>query len=316
MTERTFRYLVTVLLIIPIIALVDVVARPVTQGNRDLREIFYLLVSIPIVLLFYCAWFQPQVTLEMFGPFRPEILAEGDSRTTGVFQLTRQQMTLLGLGLGLLLICGCQFALGLTVAKKLGLLPGPLTPTSDFEMTRMVAAATNRAGGLLSTKIPALPALSETPAFLENTPTVESILTETPQVLPGAGLPTVGEPAQVNGISVTVLSIQSTDSLETLTPAPDNTYLVLEVVIQNVSHEGELPYAPTNFSVQDANGVQYQATPISLEPSLGSGSLPLAGVAQGYISFEVPLTVTGLVAIYGPVDLLGGNPPIQFDLGQ
>jgi hypothetical protein len=88
------------------------------------------------------------------------------------------------------------------------------------------------------------------------------------------------------------------------------------VVVQNISHKGELPYAPTDFLVQDANGVQYQATSTSLEPSLGSGSLALAGVAQGYISFEVPLTVTGLVAIYGPVDLLGGNPPIQVDLGQ
>jgi hypothetical protein len=324
MTERVFRYFVTALLIFPFIVLVDVFARPVSLGNYDLREILYLLFSIPIGLLVYCAWVQPQVIREMFGPFRPESPVNGEVRPAVYSRINRRNMVFVGLGLGVLLICGCQFALGLTVASKFGLLPVPKTPIDEFEATRMAAVATNLAASPapnetlapVETNPGTETVLTETPSSLKGTPTSETVLTATPQTSTLPAKYAVGEQGQVNGIGVTVLGIQSTDSLDTLTPAPDNTFLVLEVVIQNISHKGELPYAPTDFLVQDANGVQYQATSTSLEPSLGSGSLALAGVAQGYISFEVPLTVTGLVAIYGPVDLLGGNPPIQVDLGQ
>jgi hypothetical protein len=324
MTERTFRYLVTVLLIIPIIALVDVVARPVTQGNRDLREILYLLFSIPIGFLVYCAWCQPQVIREMFGPFRPENPDEWEFQSAVFSRINRRNLVFIGLGLGVLLICGGQFALGLMVASKFGLLPASQTPTSDFETTQTAAVATGRATNSLPTETPtplesgptSESILTETPASAENSPTPESVLPQTPQASPVSEMCAIGEQCQVNGIGVVVLSLSTMDSLDTSTAAPGNTYLVLEVIIQNLGRDDEMPYDPLYFSVQDANGVQYQAATASPNPAIVSGKLPKDSAAAGFVSFEVLSIATGFIATYNPGELLGGNPPIQIDLGQ
>jgi hypothetical protein len=324
MTERKFRYLVTALLIFPFIALVDVIARPISLGNYGLRESFYLLFSIPIGLLAYCAWFQPEVIREMFGPFRPQGPTEAGFQGVVFPRINRRTLIFISLGLGVLLICGCQFALGLTVAQKFGLLPASPTPTSDFEATRMVAAATNQAAGSLLTETPtpiesnstAESILTETPISPEGSPTIESVLTETPQALPASGMSAIGEQSQVNGIGVTVWDAYTTESIIISTAASGKLYLVIEVVIQNLGRDTEMPYAPTDFILRDANGVEYQANSTSMEPPLGGGNLATGEEAQGYVTFEVPATAIGFVVTYNPGDLLDGNVPLQFDLNQ
>lgn len=330
MTERSFRYLITALLILPFIAFVDGVARPVSRGNHDLREILYLLISIPIVLLAYAAWFQPQITREMFGPFRPEGLGLDGPQANIFSRIDRRNLPFIGLGLAVILICACQFALGLTVANKFRQVFASGTPTTEVEVTQTIVLATDQTSdltptdSLISTDTP-MPTgesptvetvLTQTPTSLKFTPTIASALTKTPQTQTASKTYRVGEQFILNGVGVVVTDVLSTGSIASSTAASGYRYLVIEVAIQNLAHDGEIPYSAADFSIRDADGTQYQSSSVAMDPPLDSGSLAKGDSAQGFITFDVPTSASGFIATFTPGELLESNEPVQIDLGQ
>lgn len=315
MTERQFRYLLTALLVLPFIATIDVVVHPITPYSNDLREIFYLLLSIPILFLAYCAWYYPKIIRDIFGP----LLRQGESQPTSLPTLA--DLTLIGISLGTLLVCGLC-GLSLNLVQGAGLLPSSLlspTPVSAVEALQTASAATNQATPLTPVG---------TPSPVEDNRTLESALTETSTSatgtlqsptatsLPASATCAVGEQCLFNGIAITVLTVSKTDSIGSRTAASGNTYLVLEVLIENIGYDSEMPYGPLYFSVQDAESSQYQVTTISPDPSLSSGTLQKGDSTQRFVSFEVKSTATGLVATYDLTDIVAGYGSISIDLGQ
>jgi hypothetical protein len=126
----------------------------------------------------------------------------------------------------------------------------------------------------------------------------------------------IGERRESGGIALTVLGVSKMESIDYFTPESGNVFLVLEVVIENISRDEETPYNPLYFSVKDSDGFQANTSFASPNPSLQSGDLPKGDKARGFVAFEVRSTASGFVATYEPLVLFGGYEPIRINLGQ
>lgn len=141
--------------------------------------------------------------------------------------------------------------------------------------------------------------------------------TETPQPAASPNFGKVGDRIEQGGIALTVVNVLKVASVsEFLQPEPGNTYLVVEVIIENISRDDETPYNPLYFSVKDADGFQYNVTMLAPDPALSSGKLVKGDKVRGNVAFEVKETASGLVISYEPLVLLGGYETIRIELGQ
>jgi hypothetical protein len=320
MTERQFRYFSTALLVIPFVLLADAFIHPIPLTinelhSSDARELLYPLICVPILLLFDGAWFYPQIIQEVFGLFRPE----GEHlMTTPAATPAKKNSTLIIIAAligGVIFLCfGCavlgaignMFNKTATVATSA---PGNITEV-DVSAIQTAAVQTALAG------VPAQAQATEEPVVAAPQPTDVPAPTETPQPLPSEDLCRVGEQCQANGIALTVLNVSKMDSISIFNPESGNTYLVLEVLIENVSRSEDTPYNPMYFSLKDADGFEYSITMASPDPSLKSGDLRKGDKARGFVSFEVKSNASGFVVSYKPLVILGGYDAIHIDLGQ
>lgn len=125
----------------------------------------------------------------------------------------------------------------------------------------------------------------------------------------------VGQRVESTGVGLSVLKVrQQSQVSEYLKPEAGNTYLIVEVVIENLSKE-KAPYNPLYFKVKDAEGFEHNASFIGVEPVLKSGELRAGGKSRGFVTFEVPKTSKGFVLSYEPLVIFGGYEPIEFNLG-
>ena len=118
----------------------------------------------------------------------------------------------------------------------------------------------------------------------------------------------VGDRIEVNGIALTVIKVDKTDSLNPVQKAKDgNTFVVVEVLLENTGAASS-PYNPLYFSVKDSDG--YQATPTisGSDTSLKTGELAKGDKARGTVAFEVKQTATGLELTYKPLTLSNVSP--------
>lgn len=332
MTERQFRYLITVLLVFPFIFVMDAIIRPIRPNSGDLREILYPVFIIPILFLAYSAWVYPQYIQGMLGPFRSENLPEkelpADPHPSTPLQKRQTVLILAAVAFSVFASCvmlnASIFTLR-TVSEKAGVMPtfraarrAPFPVPTDFETAVVPESSTPTEVTLQpeptvhrASTIP-----SKTPlATAGITPSETTLLTTTPSVSPTQQVCSVGAQCVVNGIALTVVTVSRADSINTATPAAGKAYLVLSVLIENVNIDNVMLYGPTYFSVQDASGAQYPPLSISPEPILSSGQLPKGGTANGTVSFEVKTTSSGFVVLYAPPALNGLNP-IRIELGQ
>ncbi len=139
----------------------------------------------------------------------------------------------------------------------------------------------------------------------------------TPEVLPMevSSIGMLGERVEKQGIAITVLSATKTNTAAFTVPSGGNIYLVIDVVIENVSRDEETPYNPLYFSVKDGNSYQYQTTLLAPDPSLSAGSLIKGDKVRGFVAFEVRNVSTNYIVTYEPLVILGGYEPIRIDLG-
>ncbi len=127
----------------------------------------------------------------------------------------------------------------------------------------------------------------------------------------------VGERRQSAGIAITVLKVSKVNQVSQFVKAdPGKVYLVLDVLIENVSRNEETPYNPLYFMVKDSESFEYSGSLFAPDPSLKAGTLRKGDKARGNIAFEVSTKAKGFIVRYEPLVLFGGYEPIRVDLGQ
>jgi hypothetical protein len=138
--------------------------------------------------------------------------------------------------------------------------------------------------------------------------------TSRPSPTPSVGM--IGEAREGGGFVLTVLNVTNMESIEFMTADSGYIYLVLDVLIENVSRNDGIPYNPLYFSVKDADGYEYNTAFIAPDPSLKSGHLPKGEMVRGFIAFEIRASSKGLVVTYEPLVILGGYEPIRISLDK
>jgi hypothetical protein len=119
----------------------------------------------------------------------------------------------------------------------------------------------------------------------------------------------VGQRIIASGIGLTVVGVAKQSEF-----AP--VYLIIDVIIENVSRDEGMPYDPTHFRLQDSEGYRYDATYWVPYTTLDSGVLAKGSQARGKVAFEIEPTASGFMAIYDLPELPGGYQVIRIDLGQ
>ncbi len=147
-------------------------------------------------------------------------------------------------------------------------------------------------------------------------PTNTPAPTDTPLPPPTQNAGVVGERRETGGIALTVLSVSKANNISIWSPDAGNIFLIIEVLIENVSRDEETPYNPLYFSIKDSEGFEYSTAIAAPDPSLQSGNLPKGDKVRGFVAFEVRSTANGFIVTYKPIVILGGYEPIRISLGQ
>lgn len=98
-----------------------------------------------------------------------------------------------------------------------------------------------------------------------------------------------GEAATVDGVKLTVSSVEYKTSLGEFQDAPSGkTYVIADVVLENTSDRTK-PYNSFNFRIQTVGGQVLDSTFVTVPTPLNSGDIVAGGKAQGQVAFEVPV---------------------------
>jgi hypothetical protein len=160
--------------------------------------------------------------------------------------------------------------------------------------------------------VAALP--TSTPAAVIATPAPPP--TGAPRSSASTSLPGVGHRVESPGIALTVNAVTKPLSAGALSAAkPGHTFLVVEATLENTG-AANAPYNPLQFTLQDADGLQYIAALVGTDKALHAGELAPGNTASGEVIFEVPITARGFVLSYRPPAILGGQDAIQVSLGE
>ena len=146
----------------------------------------------------------------------------------------------------------------------------------------------------------------------ESTETPKSTNTPQPSLTPDVGA--IGEAREAAGVVLTVLNVTKMDNIGFFDPQSGNTFLIVEVVIENSSRSDETPYNPLYFSLKDSDNFEYSISFVSPDPSLKSGTLPLREKVRGNVAFEVRSSAKGFILTYKPLVLAAGFEPIRISL--
>ena len=126
----------------------------------------------------------------------------------------------------------------------------------------------------------------------------------------------VGERRESGGIALTVTKVSTAGNInDFMKPKEGNTYLVLAVLLENVSRD-KTPYNPLYFKIKDGEGFEYNSSLLAPDPALKSGDLAKGEKVRGNVAFEVPKTAQGFIVSYEPLVIFGGYEPIKIDLSQ
>ncbi len=214
----------------------------------------------------------------------------------------------IGCGGLFLLLCLCSISTALF---------NPSTPPSEKANVSSVQTTVFETALAGANQTAIVMASTNTPEFTKipestNTPAPS----DTPLPPPTMNVGMIGERRESGGIALTVLGVSKMQSIDYFTPESGNVFLVMEVVIENVSRDDETPYNPLYFSVKDSDGFEANTSFASPNPSLQSGDLPKGDKVRGYVAFEVRSSASGFVATYEPLVIFGGYEPIRINLGQ
>jgi hypothetical protein len=190
-------------------------------------------------------------------------------------------------------------------------------PTKTIEVTRIIPVVNQITPTHLVYATRTARVEPMTPRPIVEIPTKHKYETEIPTLSSAPSVGMVGNRSESAGIALTVMDVYKTNKInEYLSLDAGNIYLVLEVVIENIGRNDEIPYNPFYFSVKDSNGFEYNVSMLAPEPSLKSGTLVRGDLAHGFIAFEVREVAECFIVTYMPIVLFGGYSPIRINLGQ
>ena len=102
----------------------------------------------------------------------------------------------------------------------------------------------------------------------------------------------IGKAVQVSGTwLVTVNSAKTTNGDQFDTPKTGNTYLVVDVTLQNTSSTNQVVSSFIMFSLKDSTGQQYTQTFTSFAKASPDGTLKPNSLLRGQMVYEVPTSV-------------------------
>jgi len=115
-----------------------------------------------------------------------------------------------------------------------------------------------------------------------------------------AQIANVGDRIEQGGVAFTVTKAERNDKPSQFAVAKEgNTFIVAEVLIENVSSADKIMYNPFFAKLKDADGFEYQIA-FGADQALSNGELAKGEKARGNLLFEVKKTAKGLVLSYQP----------------
>lgn len=126
----------------------------------------------------------------------------------------------------------------------------------------------------------------------------------------------VGQPVEVAGIAMTVVTISNEPRFKELfTPSPSEKFVDVEVLIENRSPRG-FGYYSNQFTLKDDKDRHFSSTALGAgQPALGWGTVVPGDKARGHLAFVIPRGAAGLTLTY-PVDDGPNAHAIHIELGQ
>ena len=151
-------------------------------------------------------------------------------------------------------------------------------------------------------------AATDTPAA-----TATPAVTPTPTVVIKTGA--IGERIEAGGMALTVNKVTNVDAIGDTKPSDGATLLVLNVTIEDISHE-QTPINPFDFVLVMADNSQVNPIFAAPDPVLQSNSIKAGQKVTGNVTFEIPTDAKGYVVQFQPLVFGEGYEPIRVTLGQ
>jgi hypothetical protein len=112
----------------------------------------------------------------------------------------------------------------------------------------------------------------------------------------------VGETISDAGVTLTVLSAERTNSFEGATPDPGQTFLIVEIRLENNSED--TVQTAGGFRLVDNTGNEYTRD-LGVDPSeVEFGFLAIGSTTEGRLPFIIPEASTDLMLIYEPMEFM------------
>jgi hypothetical protein len=106
----------------------------------------------------------------------------------------------------------------------------------------------------------------------------------------------IGAAMALNGVTVTVVTadLNAKSGNDFITPKAGNRFIAVQVLYENT---GTDPYAynPFDWKLTDSAGFSYDSSFSEIGPQLNSGTIQPGEKARGFITYEAPLSATGLM---------------------
>lgn len=105
----------------------------------------------------------------------------------------------------------------------------------------------------------------------------------------------VGSPNALNGVTVTVVSadLNASSGNQFINPKSGDRFVAVQVLYENTGTD-TYDYNPFDWKLSDSAGFSYDTTFSGIGPELHAGTIQPGEKAQGYITYEVPTSSTGL----------------------
>jgi len=111
----------------------------------------------------------------------------------------------------------------------------------------------------------------------------------------------IGTIQTVGDAAVTVHGVRESQGEGSLTPTAGNKWLFVDVSAQNTGNDPYTLSSVLQCRLRDSEGRDYFAVIGPPIPAPFDGMMPVDGVIEGEVPFEVPSTAGGLVFIFGQV---------------
>ena len=125
----------------------------------------------------------------------------------------------------------------------------------------------------------------------------------------------VGDTARATDYELTVKSVKECKVEAYFQPKPGSIKLGIQVGLAGIS-EHDVPVSPFHAQLESSDGTRYSSTLAGCRPILPSVRVAKGESAEGWISFELPKSASGLSLVYEPVIIGGARQTLRIALNR